>query len=267
MDNADVAQALHDIALLLEIKGENPFKIRSYENAAQVIEKTSETVAELVREKRLRDIEGIGEALEQKITELVTTGELEYLNRLRNEYPETILDLLKVEGLGPKSVKALHENLGIGTLDALREACEQGKLREVSGFSEKREQKILDAIAFLDKQSGRFRLNTAWKAAAALRSHLLENSPAEHVEVAGSLRRYKETVKDIDIIAAADDPVIPVDDVAGVAGSELLRLSIQRWGGHCGFIESLTGRSWYEGVIIGIIEETLGKIKPSAGNL
>ncbi len=205
MDNATIAQAMNDIALLLEIKGENPFKIRSYSNAGQTIEKMSTPIAVLVRENRLRDIEGIGDALEKKITELVTTGELEYLNELRGQYPKTILDLLKVDGLGPKSVKALYKALGIGSLDDLRQACEAGDIREVQGFSAKREQKILAALAFLEKQGGKFRLNTAWVTAAALCAYLVDNSPATRVEVAGSLRRFKETVKDIDIIAAADN--------------------------------------------------------------
>ncbi len=205
MDNADVAQVLNDIALLLEIKGENPFKIRSYANASALIQNMSEPVAVLVQDERLREVEGIGEALEQKITELVTTGKLAYMTRLRSEFPDTILDLLQVDGLGPKSVRALYEHLGIATLDALQEACAAGKVREIPGFSEKREQKLLDAVAFLDKQRGQFRLNTAWTTAATLRAHLLDNSPATQVEVAGSLRRYKEVVKDIDLLAAAED--------------------------------------------------------------
>jgi len=208
MDNASVAKALHTIAVLLEIKGDNPFKIRSYANAAQLIGNMGEPVAVLFQEARLRTVEGIGEALEKKIGELITTGEIAYLNELLHSYPNTILDLLKVEGLGPKSVKILYETLGIGSLKELRQACLDGKIAQIAGFTKNKEEKFLESLDFIEEQQqGRFRLNNVWMAAAMLRARLLEHSPAVNVEVAGSLRRFDNLVKDANLIASSTDAV------------------------------------------------------------
>ncbi|MCK5862985.1 MAG: DNA polymerase/3'-5' exonuclease PolX [Candidatus Hydrogenedentes bacterium] len=205
MNNTRIAKALHNIAVLLEIKGENPFKIRSYAQASQIIEKMDEPAKLLLQTGRLRSVDGIGKTMEIKIAEFVAKGEISYLNDLQELYPKTLLDLLKVDGVGPKSIRILFETLQIGSLDQLRQACVEGEITAIPGFTEKRKQKILDSLDFLNKQKGRFRLNGSWVLATTLCSRLLKHSATTTVEVAGSLRRFRDTVKDINLVAASSD--------------------------------------------------------------
>ncbi len=205
MDNGQITQALNEIALWLEIAGENPFKIRSYVNAARTLESLGEDAASLAASGRLRELDGIGAALEAKIIELTTTGRLAYLDALRARFPETLMELKAVQGLGAKSIKTLYDALGVDSLDALRSACVDGRVAALKGFGKTREKKILEAIAFLDEQRDRFRLNAAWNEAERLRQHLLENAPVVRVEIAGSARRFREVVKDVDLVAASED--------------------------------------------------------------
>ncbi len=137
MEKDKVAEILVEIGVLLELKGENPFKTRAYANGARTIEGLSEPLADLVREKRLGEIKGIGEALEQKVTELVETGRLKYYEDLKTSTPPGFIEMLQISGLGPKKIQALFKKLGVDTMEKLIAACQSGKVAELDGFGEK----------------------------------------------------------------------------------------------------------------------------------
>src|SRR5277367_382393 len=137
MDKNKVAEILVEIGTLLELKGENPFKTRAYTNAARTVENLNEPLAKLVAEKRLGEIKGIGEALEQKITELVETGKSKYYIELKASIPPGLIEMLKIPGLGPKKIQALNKKLKIDSIEKLEVACKSGKVAELEGFGEK----------------------------------------------------------------------------------------------------------------------------------
>ena len=153
MDKDAVAEVLKEIGVLLELKGENPFKTRAYVNGARVLEGLTEPLETLIAEERLGDIKGIGKALVEKITELVETGELEYYDTLKASIPPGLIEMLDITGMGPKKVKAVHEKLGIKTVKQLENACKKGKVAELDGFGQKSEEKILEGIEFKRKHA------------------------------------------------------------------------------------------------------------------
>src|ERR1700722_19397182 len=146
MDKDQVAEILTEIGTLLELKGENPFKSRAYANAARTLETLSEPLDKLIAEERLGEIKGIGEALQQKITELVTTGKLAYYEDLKKSIPPGLFEMLQIPGVGPKKVKALHDKLGLKSVAELEAACKAGKVAKLEGFGEKTQAKILEGI-------------------------------------------------------------------------------------------------------------------------
>ncbi len=206
MNKKDVAKILEEIAILLELSGENPFKSRSYENVARALEQHEEDIETLVKEKRLREIKGVGDALEQKIEELVTTGTLEYHQELRSKFPETLFELFGIPGLGAKRIKQLYEELGIKSLAELEAACNGDEMTNLKGFGDKMRQKILDGISLVKKHRGLYLLNRAWTEATMLRDYLAKDKSVIRIEIAGSLRRRKEVIKDIDILASSKNP-------------------------------------------------------------
>lgn len=206
MTNKEVIALLEEIALLLELSGENAFKSRAYTSAARKIEGLEETVEQLVEEDRLRDIQGIGDALEQKITEFVTTGALGYHEDLKAKFPRTLFDLFKIPGLGPKRIKQVYDEFGIDSLDALEKACEDGRLKELKGFGPKMLEKLQKGITFAREHSGQHHFDKAYAEARRLVNILSEEESVVRIDVAGSLRRCKEVVKDVDIICSSDDP-------------------------------------------------------------
>ena len=205
MNRKEIAAILEEIAVLLELTGENPFKARSYENVARQILQCDEDIAELVREKRLREIKGVGETLDQKITELVNTGRLEYYEELKAKFPESLFDLFKIPGLGAKRIKILYEDLGITTLGELEYACNENRLIALKGFGPKMQQKVLDGLAFAKRHQNQYLIDTAMQAARAVLDYLREKDGRWRIEIAGSLRRHKEVVKDVDLLASASD--------------------------------------------------------------
>lgn len=207
MDKKDVAAALEEVAILMELSGENPFKCRSYENAARTIEGIDGDIEAIVREKRLREIKGIGQALEEKIEELVTTGKLTYLDDLRALFPHSIFELFQIPGLGPKRIRQLWKEAGVDSLEALESACHEGKLAGLKGFTGKLQAKILEGIAFARKHQGEHLYNEASAAAEELIEYLKEDPAVLQIELAGSLRRHKEIIKDIDIVVSSAHPV------------------------------------------------------------
>ena len=220
MNTKDVTKVLEEIALLLELSGENPFKARSYENVARALEQHEEDVETLVREKRLREIKGVGDALEQKIDELVTTGKLAYHDELRAKFPESLFELFGIPGLGAKRIKAVYDELGIKSLSELEAVCNDGRISQLKGFGEKMQQKVLEGIAQVKKHQGLFLAGRAYPTAQWMRDYLAKLPSTQRIEIAGSLRRCKEVIKDIDLVASSKDPQALMQaftDMEGVA--------------------------------------------------
>lgn len=206
MRNQEIADIFYQIADLLEIKDELPFKVRAYRRAAQRIETLDGDIEEIYRDGRLREIPGIGEALAKKIGEIIETGKLQYLERLKKEIPEGIVRLMGIPGLGPKKTAVLYKKLGITTIEKLREAAEQGKLRSLEGFGEITEKNILRGIEMLERSKGRVLLSVAFEDGNRIVEYLRGNKDVLNVSLAGSLRRMKETIGDIDILVSSLSP-------------------------------------------------------------
>jgi len=245
--NADITAIFEEIADLLEIEAANPFRIRAYRNAARILGDLPQEARLLVERGhenllfRHRDdltrLPGIGADLAGKIEEIVTTGHCSLLDRLRKELPPAITGLLKIPGLGPKRVKALYHDLDVQTVEQLHRAAQDGRIRALHGFGEKTEQNILQALEAHASQSRRFKLATAAQYAETLRAFLQAIPGVQQVVVAGSFRRMRETVGDLDILvtAAPDSTVMhsPVmqrftayDEVAEVYSAGETRASI-----------------------------------------
>jgi DNA polymerase (family 10) len=209
-----ISQILSEIAILLELKGENPFKIRAYRTGAEIVETYPGDLIQEATEKdpkELSKIKGIGEALAQKIRELVTTGELEFYDKLRTEFPEGIFKLFDIQGLGPKKIKALYDKLGIDSVPALKKACEDGRVLDLPGFAPKGIRKLLEAIEFQEKNANRFRLGEIAPVAEAMLDTLRQHPDTSRAAIAGSYRRAKETVHDIDFLIASKNPQAIMD--------------------------------------------------------
>jgi DNA polymerase (family 10) len=206
MTKDQVAASLREIGTILELNGENPFKCRAYLNAARTLETSPTDLTELVRTDRLGELPGIGDALREKITTLVTTGKLPYLEELRTTIPSGLLSLLDLPGLGPKKLRILRDQLKIESIEALTKACQDGRLASLDGFGEKTATNLLDSIQRRATYSKLHRLGTALPAAQSLLTHLRECPSVNQAEIAGSLRRGKEIVKDLDLIASSNKP-------------------------------------------------------------
>ncbi len=202
MENSEIARILNEIADLLEIKGDNPFRIRSYRNAALTIENLPFHLETMVREdeSRLDEIPRIGKGLHEKIVEIVNTGRCRYHEDLLKEIPHSLLDLLRISGLGPKKVQTLWKELGVTNIDDLERVLKAGLIKKLPGMGAKTEEKILRSLEEFKKRMGRFKLATALTYAQALVSYLRELDGIYQVEPAGSLRRRKDTIGDIDIL-------------------------------------------------------------------
>jgi len=208
VDKAGIARALREIGALLELEGENPFKVRAYENGARALEGLTGDVGALVAAGRLTELAGVGEALAKKIADIHATGTTPLLDRLRASHPPGTLELLRVPELGPRKAAALKAALGVANVADLEKACLEGRVRGVKGFGEKTEQKILEGIRRMKERAAdrRFLLSDALEAGEALLRHLRASPAAERVEIAGSARRFRETVADLDLVVASRDP-------------------------------------------------------------
>ena len=206
MKNQMVADVLYQIAELLDLKGEIFFKTRAYRMAAQTIEVLDEDIEDVVKEDRLKEIPGIGDAISKKIKELVETGKLEYFEELKKEIPEGLLKMLNISGLGPKKVAAMYNKLGVKTIEQLKKACLDGKVRDLEGFGELTERNILRSLQLMEKTSGRVLLNVAYEDGNRYLDYLRKNKKIKRLSLAGSLRRRKETIGDLDILASSDKP-------------------------------------------------------------
>jgi DNA polymerase (family 10) len=212
MTRENLAEVLEEIALLLELKGENPFKIRAYRQGAETVRNFDGDIAELAEKNELTGIKGIGEALRDKLHELASTGKLEFHQKLRAEFPEGLFGLFDLQGLGPKKVKALHEALGIGSVVDLKAACEAGKVAGLPGFGAKTQVKILEAIALKETFADTFLLGAVSPLVAEISELLRMHPEISRVETAGSYRRGKETVHDLDFLVATKEPALVCKD-------------------------------------------------------
>lgn len=201
-----VIRILEEIATLLELTGENPFKSRAYQNAARNLEKIDTDFNELVEQNRLAEIEGIGEAISKKLTELIQTGKLEYYEKLKASVPPGHLEMLKITGLGPKKIHALYEQLGIKDVGELEYACLENRLVDLKGFGKKTQDNILAGIAKLKVYKERRLYAEVASEAESLLDYLKKEKNVLSMSIAGSLRRGNETIKDIDILAASNNP-------------------------------------------------------------
>jgi DNA polymerase (family 10) len=212
MSKEEIAAIFEQTARLLELKGENPFKIRAYVNAARALETLSEDLDEMVEGGRLLEVEGIGKAIAEKITTLVRTGRLEYYEKLSDEFPPEIFVLFELPGLGAKKIKALHETLGITSITKLERACKDGRVAALAGFGAKTSGNILKAIEQRKKSLGQFRLGDVMALADRLLEDLRSHPEVTLAQIAGSFRRRKEIVRDLDFIVSTRKPVEVFED-------------------------------------------------------
>ncbi|HSM13979.1 MAG TPA: DNA polymerase/3'-5' exonuclease PolX [Thermoanaerobaculia bacterium] len=212
MNRQAVSRILKETGILLEIRGENPFRVRAYENAARAIEGMADEPEDRLEAGTLGEIPGIGPGLVASIGEILHTGRLALNEELRAEVPPGLLQLYRIPGLGAKRIRALHEKLGVGSPAELEAACREGSVAALAGFGAKSEQKILEGLARLGERSERHLISEAEPEAARLLEHLEGHAGVRRVSIAGSLRRRSETIGDLDFVAAVDD-----DDRGAVA--------------------------------------------------
>lgn len=206
MHKSDIVDVLESIAVLLELKGENPFKIRAYSTGARALETLDADLGELIDSNELGSVKGIGAALVEKIETLYATGELEYYTKLRASVAPGLIEMLEIPGLGGKKVKKLHDALGVESIEALQKACQSGEIAELKGFGTKTAEKILSGIT----NRAAYAQRHLWWAARAVADPILKGlrqlPQVERAESAGSLRRLRETVGDLDFIVASSEP-------------------------------------------------------------
>jgi DNA polymerase (family 10) len=202
----EIADTLESIGLLLELKGENAFKTRAYANAARAVETYAGNIERMAQEGRLQEIPGIGAAIAGKISELALTGRLEFYEKLRAEFPPTLFDLFELQGVGAKKIKTLYEQLGVTSIPDLEAACKSGKVAALAGFGEKTAAKMLAAIEARGRYADTYRLGAVAPLAENLLEHLRSHEDVSQACIAGSYRRRKETLHDLDFIVATRYP-------------------------------------------------------------
>ena len=214
--NREIASILGKLADMLDIKGEDPFRVRSYRNAARVISGMTESLARRAGDpENLEELPGIGKSMAQKVVEIARTGKLRQLEDLKKEIPPSLLEILRLEQMGPQRVRLLHEKLDIDSMEDLKRAALEGEIEKLGGFGEKTSEKILREIEEFEKEDrpGRFLLGEVDELISSLRGHLEKET--ERMMVAGSYRRRKETVGDIDILAISGKPGKTMDHFTG----------------------------------------------------
>ena len=214
--NAELARIFNEIGDMLEILGEVVFKAVAYRRVADAVERYPDDVASLFARGEPPKLPGAGAALTAKLAELAETGRLEYHERLRTKVPEGLLEILRIPGVGPKTVRLLHVELGIDSVAALRAAAEAGGLRQLKGLSARTETNIIDGIARLEQRSTRMLIHDADALMAGLVERLRDVRGVRRIEVAGSLRRRRPTIGDLDLLAAVDDPAAVIAALDGL---------------------------------------------------
>jgi DNA polymerase (family 10) len=223
MDNKSVAKMFEELATLLELQGENPFKVNAYLSAAKTIEGLQEDIEFYYKRGELQNLKGIGKSIAEKIEELINTGKISILERLRSETPPGLIEMLKIPGLGPKKIKALYDKLKITSIQELEYACQENRLLVLEGFGQKTQEKIKHGISLLAQYKDKHLLSETLPLAKDILNYVKKCPSVEKAEIAGSLRRYKELVKDIDIIVGATDQKKTVEHCALYSGiSEII---------------------------------------------
>jgi len=219
-NNQELANIFYEIAYFLEMEGV-PFKPYAYEKAAIILENLEEDIKDIYQKKGFKGVKaipGIGESIAKKIEEYLKTGKIKYYEEFKKRYPVDIEELTSVEGVGPKMVKVLYEKLGITNLKELEEAAREGKIRSLPGFGEKTEQNILQGILFLKKSGGRFLLGEVLPLAQEIEKRLKKVKGVKKISLAGSLRRRKETIGDVDILVVATKPEAVMEEFVKLPG-------------------------------------------------
>ncbi|MBN3039668.1 MAG: DNA polymerase/3'-5' exonuclease PolX [Candidatus Omnitrophica bacterium] len=206
MKSKEIAQIFREIAQMLELKGANVFRIRAYERAALNIENLGDQLSSLADTDALTSIPGIGKDLSQKIKEYLQTGRIDYYQELKSDLAPGLLEMLAIPGLGPKTVRQIYEKLGIKTVQELKQKAASGQLRQIEGIKEKTESNIIKGIELLKKSDERMLISQALDIAESFISRIKKFKEVKRLELAGSLRRRKETIKDIDILAGSKEP-------------------------------------------------------------
>ena len=229
-DKHQLARLLEEIAVFLELKGDNPFKIKAYNTAAQTIEKLDMELPQLA--EHWSSIKGIGKTIGQQVEEFATTGELAFYHELKLAVPSVLFDLVKIPGLGPKKALVLHEKLGIASVGELEYACRENRLKDIAGFGEKTQARILQGIEYNKKFQGQFLLGDALPIAEKMVQYLAAQPSVAKAQIAGSIRRRQETVKDMDIVVASHDEananqaVVSMPGVQQVISQEPTKISL-----------------------------------------
>jgi DNA polymerase (family 10) len=220
MDKKEIAEVFEEMGALLDLKGENPFRVRAYYNAARMIDGLQQDLGTLIKEGRLTEIKGIGKDLATKITELYTTGKLKSYDELKASMPQGLLDMLKIPGFGPKRAKILYEKLGIDSIEKLEAACKAGKIAQLDGFGEKSQQKLLEGIKLVRQFGSRHHYHKALAVAQPIIQALRSHDGVMRCSIAGSLRRCRETIGDIDFLVSTrpkDAPAV-IEEFAKMPG-------------------------------------------------
>ncbi len=203
MDRKEIAGVFEEIGALLELRGDNPFRVRAYYNAARMVNGLQEDLGPLIKEERLTDIKGIGKDLAGKITELYTTDKLQFYEELKSSMPQGLLEMLKIPGFGPKRAKVVYDKLKVDSIEKLEVACHAGKIAALDGFGEKSQQKILEGVKLVRQFGSRYRYDKAYAVAQPILDALRSHSGVIRCSIAGSLRRHRETIGDIDFLVSA----------------------------------------------------------------
>ncbi len=218
MDKAQIAAALDEVGTLLELQGENAFKCNAYHSAARTLDQLETSLDDAIQSGSLSELRGIGDRLKEHILELHRTGHLAQLDDLRKKTPPGLLQMLRIQGMGPKKVKALYDQLHVDDLDKLKAACEADQVAHLKGFGAKTQQKILEGLQFLGQVGQRVRIDEALPLAQSLLAGLREAPGVIRMELGGSLRRRKETIADIDILISSDDAGPIMDHFVSLPG-------------------------------------------------
>lgn len=207
MDNKEIAHIFNEISFFLEIKGENPFKSRAYQQASKIIEGLEAPVNTLLEDLKEGKVKGIGSGLSEKIEELIITGKMVYYEELKSSFPQGLIEMSNIPGLGPKKIKVIYEELHIDSIGELEKACLANRIALLDGFGKKSQDNILAGIAHIKKFTGQHLYSEAFKSASAIYVELKSLKIIQKISIAGSLRRKKEVVKDIDIVASSNEPM------------------------------------------------------------
>src|ERR671918_2640337 len=225
--NSEIADAFEELASLYELDGAVVYRVLAYRNAAKAIRDAGVSVAELARQGRVEELAGVGKTIAEKIDVLLETGSIPSADKLKARIPAGLIEITRIPGLGPKRAKLLHDELGITTLDELREAAEQGRLKDVPGFGAKAEENVMAALAAGadGRPKARMLLSKALAVGEELAASLRDHPAALKVELAGSARRQADTVKDLDIVVAASDPAALVEHFCTLGAVDVVHSS------------------------------------------